>query len=388
MKKVKKNCIAIFSGYIPPHVGGVERYTANMVKQFVNLGYQPIVVTCNYSNDEEFEVVDDVVIIRLPIFEKFKNRYPIVKLNKQMNSLMKKLDNYDIETVIVNTRFHLTTHIGVGYANGNKIPVYLVEHVSDYVTVDNKFIDFFANRYEDLLTLWLKKRVDGYYGVSAACEKWLCKLGLKTNGIWYNSIDFSDEFSEKTKHKEVNFLYAGRLIKQKGVYNILVSFSNLALKYDNIYLYIAGDGAELEGYKNKFVHERIHFLGRLEYSELLDYYRICDIFLYPPLWPEGLPTSILEAGMTKCAVIATDQGGIKEIIQDNKNGIIVSGDVNDLERAMEELLLDSKLRDKLAMELYKIVKNKFSWDVTAKKILNDIKLDKKKNVTDRKNNKL
>ena len=43
------------------------------------------------------------------------------------------------------------------------------------------------------------------------------------------------------------------------------------------------------------------------------------MFLYPPLWPEGLPTSILEAGLMSCAVIGTNQGGITEIIKDQLN---------------------------------------------------------------------
>ena len=101
---------------------------------------------------------------------------------------------------------------------------------------------------------------------------------------------------------------------------------------------------------------------------------ICDIFLYPPLWPEGLPTAILEAGMMKCSVIATAKGGIKEIIDNEKNGLIISTDVKDLETSMERLIVDSKLRKSLADNLYDTVKNKFSWEVTAKKILKDMGL--------------
>ena len=370
-----KKCIVIFSAYMPPHVGGIERYTSNLMRQFVNLGYQPIVVTTNYNDELEFEMVNDVVIIRLPIYNIFKNRYPIVRLNGKKRSLMKRLDDYDIGAIIVNTRFHLTSHVGVHYANKRGIPVYLIEHGSNYVTLDNKVIDFFANRYEDLLTFHLKRRVNGFYGVSDACGKWLRNFRIKSSGTWYNSVDFGQKRLPKLKHKGINFLYAGRIIKQKGIYNILVSFSNLALKYNDIHLYVAGDGAELDGYKKEFIHERIHFLGKLDYNELLKYYAICDVFLYPPLWPEGLPTSILEAGLMQCAVIGTNQGGIKEIIKDKENGLIVSGNSRDLEEAMKKLILDDKLRDKFASKLYETVRNRFSWDVTAKKIIKDIRMD-------------
>ena len=374
MKRSRDKCIVIFTAYMPPHVGGIERYTSNLVKQFVKLGYKPILVVANYNNDKEFEDVNSIVTIRLPIYNIFKNRYPIVKLNKKKRELMALLDNYDIVSIIVNTRFYFTSHIGVRYAKKHDIPVYLIEHGSTYVTLDNKFIDFFANRYEDFLTFCLKKNVDGFYGASEASSQWLRKFGIMASGTWSNSIDFDTDTVVKKKHKEINFLYAGRIIKQKGVYNILVSFCNLAKKYDNIHLYIAGDGPELDKYKNDFIHDRIHFLGKINFDELLNYYAKCDVFLYPPLWPEALPTSILEAAMTRCAVIATDQGGIKEIISDGNTGIIVGENVDDLSNGMERLILDENLRKKIADNLYSIAKNKFSWEVTAKNVLKDMDL--------------
>lgn len=371
MKRSKKVTILIFSAYMPPHVGGVERYTESLSKQLVKMGYHVIVVTSNFDSRENTYIDDGITIIRLPVYSLFKNRYPIIKFNKEEKELIKKLGDYDIKAVIVNTRFYITSLIGVRYGSKNNIPVYLIEHGSNYVTLNNKFIDFFANRYEDMLSYYLKNKVNGFYGVSDACGKWLSNFGIEASGTWYNSIDMEQVVPEKVKHKEINFLYAGRVIKQKGVYNILESFSSLALKYDNIHLYIAGDGPELDSYKENFTNERIHFLGKLDYSKLLEYYALCDIFLYPPIHPEGLPSSIIEAGMMKCAVIGTDQGGIKEIIHNNENGFIVGNENTDLESAMEKLILDSNLRGKFANNLYDTVKNNFSWEVTAEKILKD-----------------
>lgn len=374
MIKSRKKCIAIFSAYIPPHVGGIERYTFNLVKQFLKLGYRPIVITSNYNNDKEYEVINGVVTIRLPIYNLFKNRYPLIKLNEKTKKLMNKLDNYNVCRVIVNARFYFTSLIGVRYANKKNIPVYVIEHGSNYVTLNNKFIDFFSNCYEDFITFFLKKKVTGFYGVSDACCKWLNNFSIKASGVWYNSIDFKEITFEEKNNNQINFLYAGRIIKQKGVYNILKSFSRLVSKYNNINLYISGDGPELDKYKSNFVHNRIYFLGNLNFDQLLKYYSICDVFLYPPLWPEGMPTSILEAAMTKCAIIATDQGGIKELV-DNDNGIIVDGNIDDLVKAMERLILDENLRERYANNLYNTAKDKFTWEKTAKKILKDMGLE-------------
>ena len=377
MKK-KDKYIAIFSAYIPPHLGGIERYVDNLVREFNKLGYKIIMVTSNYDNNNDIEINNENLIIRLPVYNLFKNRYPIIKHNKKMKYLMDKLNNYSISFIIVNTRFHLTSHVGVKYGNKHSIPVYLIEHGSNYVTLDNKFIDFFANRYEDFLTWKIKKKVSGFYGVSNACGKWLRKININMDGVWYNSIDTNQKLPKKEKHNTINFLYAGRLIKQKGVDNILIAFSKLSIDYKNIKLYIAGDGPELNNYKVKYKDANIIFLGKLDYKNLLKYYAKTDVFLYPPLWPEGLPTSILEAGLMKCTVIGTNQGGIVEIIENEKNGIIVDNDWNSLYFAMKKLISEKKLLNKYSTEIYKTVQEKFSWEKNAKKILGDID-EKQKN---------
>ena len=370
MKKV----IAIFSGYFYPHLGGIERYVDNLMNQLVKMGYKPILITSNFNNSVSEEEINGVTILRLPVYNAFKNRYPILKHNKEFKIIIKKLDNYKISSIIVNTRFHLTSHVGANYGKKNNIPVFLIEHGSNYVTLDNKFIDFFANRYEDFLTWKIKKKIKGFYGVSNACGSWLKRFNIKASGTWYNSIDTDQKLPKKQKSSTINFMNAGRLLKQKGVNNILKAFTKLEKKYNNIHLYIAGDGPELETYKNNFKSKNIDFLGKLNYQELLKYYAKTDIFLYPPLWPEGLPTSILEAGLMGCCVIGTNQGGIKEVINE-KNGIIVKGTEKALYEAMQKLIDDKSLREKLFNQLKKDIKNKFSWEVTTKKILKDMEVE-------------
>jgi len=365
--------IAIFSGYALPHLGGIERYIDNLSRELINRNYKVIIISSNFNKSDSFEEKGNLINIRIPIYNMFKNRYPLPRKNKEYRNLIKKLDEYKIDRIIVNTRFHLTSHIGAKYGKKRNIPVYLIEHGSNYVTLDNKFIDFFANRYEDYLTRRIKKKITGFYGVSQSAAKWLIKFGIKSDGVWYNSIDINQSLPDKKKHNGVNFLYAGRLIKQKGVLNILNAFSELEKEYKNITLYIAGDGPEMNDYKNEFKSKNIHFLGRLNYNQLVEYYSITDVFLYPPLWPEGLPTSLLEAGLMKCCVIGTMQGGIVEVINKN-NGILVNGDTKSLVKAMKESIDDNKKCNKLSLQLYNDIKKNFSWNVTVDKIINDIKL--------------
>lgn len=369
---IKKKTVAIFTAYTVPHLGGIERYVDNLVKQFVKMGITPVIITTNFDNSEYVLNNEGVTYYKLPIYSIFKHRYPIIKKNKEYRSIMAKLDGFSFDAIIVNTRFHLTSHIGADYGFKRQIPVYLIEHGSNYVTLDNKFIDFFANRYEDFLTWKIKKKIKEFYGVSKACGEWLKKLGITYSGVWYNSIDCEQCIPEKTKHNGVHYLYAGRIIKQKGVENVLEAFKKMSTDYSDIELVVAGDGPELAKYKQKFNMTNIRFVGKLDYKHLVEQYADADVFLYPPLWPEGLPTSILEAGLFGCCVIGTNQGGIREIVLDGENGMIVRNTEQALEQGMREVYSNQELREKYVNRMKKTIYSTFSWNVTARLVAKDI----------------
>ena len=368
--------IAIFSGYALPHLGGIERYVDNLSKELIKDNYKVIIVSSNYTN--EFETIErdkNIINIRIPIYKIFRRRYPIPKKNKELKKCIAELNKYKIDAAIVNTRFHLTTLFGAKYSKKRKIPVFLIEHGSQHLTVNNKVLDFFGLIYEHLLTMVVKRYVNYNYGVSEAACKWQKHFHINSNGVWYNSInDFSKGIKlNKNENGKINISYAGRVLKQKGIERLINSFKRLEKKYDNIYLTIAGDGEYYDEIKDKFKNEKkIKLLGKLNFEELKELYAKTDIFIYAPVWPEGLPTSMLEAGLLKCATIGSPQGGIKEVIDDNKNGLMIETE-KELEEAMEKLIVDEKLRNKFANNLYKTVKEKFLWSVTSKKIISDVK---------------
>ena len=369
---MKKGTVAVFCAFIPPFLGGIERYVDNLTRQFVKMGVKPVIVTSNFNQSADYETINGVDIIRLPAYSLFLNRYPIFRLNRKYHTQMARLENYNIDAIIVNTRFHLTSHIGANYGYHRHIPVYLIEHGSNYVTLNNRFVDFFANRYEDFLTWRIKKRVTKFYGVSEACNQWLKHFHIESSGVWYNSIDCDQKVPERKEHSGIRLLYAGRLIKQKGVENILNAFEILSSEYSDLTLTIAGDGPEMESYQTRFNQDNIHFVGKLNFQQLLAEYAQTDIFLYPPLWPEGLPTSVLEAGLMKCCVIGTPMGGLKEIIKDQENGLMTGTSMESLLGSIRKIINNSNLITELGEHLHYTVVTKFSWSNTAAEVIKEI----------------
>ena len=363
--------IAIFSGYYLPHLGGVERYTYNLAKKLKNMGYKIIIVTSRYDeNLKEIEDTEYAKIFRLPTYKIVSSRYPINKQNKRCKELLEMVKQENVNSAIIQTRFWTTSYIASKFISKNNIPACLIEHGSTHFTVNNKILDFFGEKYEHILTNSIKKRVKDYYGVSKKCTEWLKHFNIEAKGVFYNSVN-SEEIEEYSKFinkdtGKINITYTGRMIEEKGVLRLIDAFKNLNEKYDNLELSLAGEGPILEKIiqENKDI-KNIHILGKISHDEVMKLLGRTNIFVNPSHFSEGLPTTILEAGLMECAVVATPMGGTTEIISDDSLGYICGFETQEIQEKIEKLINEP--------EIVKDMSIKFSWDITAKKIAETIK---------------
>lgn len=375
-----KKKIGIFAGYYLPHLGGVERYVDKLSAALIKLGYDVVIVTSNHADLPPKEVIHGATVYRLPIRSFAKSRYPLPLVNDEYRNLIQQVEAEDIDYYLVNTRFHLTSSIGARMGNRHKKPVLLIEHGTDHFTVNNRWLDYFGKIYEHALTAYIKKRVDRFYGVSKNCNVWLEHFGIHANGVFYNAIDAADDKKVKDFYgktypgNEIVIAYAGRLIKEKGILNLLDAITAIKLQKPdlNLRMVVAGDGPLLESIKNGYAQPYINVVGRLDFEHVMALYKRTDIFVYPSLYPEGLPTSILEAGLLGCAVIATPRGGTEEVIIDNRHGIITDGSVEDLRAAIDKLAVNPKARKAMGKTLQRRVKSVFNWDAVATEVSQEI----------------
>lgn len=371
---MNKKEIIIFTEYFIPKLGGVERYTDKLVSE-LKTKYNITIITSKLDEVEEYEEKENVRIFRVPIHNIFKNRYALIKNNKKLKEIIKEMDKTKYDFLLCQTRFFPLSYFGVKYAKKHNIPVMVVEHGSSHFTVNNKVLDFFGHIYEHQLTKAVKKKCDMFYGVSERCVSWLKHFKIDAKGVLYNSIDqndydkYKDKYFFKKNKKEINICYAGRLIKEKGLYELCDAFNKLSKKYKNINLQIAGDGPILEDLKEKYSkNKKISFLGKLNFDNVMKLYNSCDIFVYPSMYAEGLPTSILEAGLMKCAVVATDRGGTVEVITHKKDGLICEENTESIYENIKYLLDNPKIIEEYSEKLHKRIKENFTWSVTADKL--------------------
>lgn len=155
--------------------------------------------------------------------------------------------------------------------------------------------------------------------------------------VIYNGIKILQNTDRKEriqgKNESVRLLYIGRLIEVKGVHLLLHAVKKLLDLGENIELDILGDGPMRFEYenltKNLGMGEIVHFQGYT--MEKQKFYEQAKIFVYPSVWQEAFGISIVEAMNQEMLCVASDAGGIPEIIDEGKDGFLFqNGDIDNL----------------------------------------------------------
>lgn len=372
-----KKSFCLFCANYLPNLGGVERYVYNLSKSLINLGHDVTVVTSNVFDLPAYETDENgIEIFRMPCHNFMKGRYPILNKNEEFKTLDKKLSQKHFDLVVINARFYIHSLYAAHFAKKNNIKCITIEHGSTHLSVDNKVLDFFVAHVEHFITVLLKKKCKDYYAVSNAAGEWSGHFGIKSKGTLYNAVDIDSiiEASEKKVcdyRKEYNIpqtatviTFTGRLLKIKGVYELLDAFKQI--RRDDIYLFFAGDGPELEDLK-KAANDRVVFLGQIDFEHIVALLECSDIYCLPSV-SEGMSTSVLEAVATKTFVITTYNGGAKELITSDKYGIITKGNSVFETKSAIEKALDKDYRKKAAEKAYQKLLDGFTWKKTAEKL--------------------
>lgn len=141
-----------------------------------------------------------------------------------------------------------------------------------------------------------------------------------------------------------SFLFVGRIVRDKGINELVSAFSKLNVEYPKTRLFLVGDYENKldpvdASTKNEIRHNvNIISVGRKAGNDLLAYYAASDCFVFPS-YREGFPNTVLEAGAMDLPCIVTDINGSREIIRDGYNGLIIPAhDEDSLYNAMKRMI--------------------------------------------------
>ena len=196
------------------------------------------------------------------------------------------------------------------------------------------------------------------------------------NGI---DLDFFDrtpevlELAEKYRKEEVvTFCFVGRIVRDKGMNELVGAFQRLHQAYPNTRLVLVGPFEEKLDPVLPETRQAIEQQAAIEWmgwqNDIRPFLAASDVFVFPS-YREGFPNVVLQAGAMGLPSIVTDINGSSEIITEGVNGsIIPSQDEEALYKAMEKLL-DMEERQKLAQQARPQIANRYERKALWKELL-------------------
>jgi len=245
-------------------------------------------------------------------------------------------------------------------------------------------VDFQEKKYEARIEKLKKRRkkilvnADKIIAVSNFIASVARRIGVDGNKIKviYNSIDFireSDIDPEAARNIGNHYsqgdakiiVTACQLMPWKGVDGIIKILPALKEKIGPVSLLVLGEGQELENLQKLSeglgVSEIVYFLGKIEHKNIINYYKAADLFILNTNY-EALSYTLLEVMKVGTPIITTNIGGNPEVIDDNKDGLLVTcNDEKQLADAAIKILSDEEFAEKLTNNSRDKLQ-KFNWD--------------------------
>ncbi len=367
--------ILLLSTFFWPYQGGVEWHIYKIAHEFKRMGHEVGIVCSNTGDGKPDKDLNVEVVpahgVNFPFYSPPKY-YISTKLTE---AVIRRSKEYDL--------VHLHRLWCIDYALAflkvcRAIPGFFTAHEPLERRIDPASIAA-TQIYNDVITKRIVRDAT-VLAVSKYVARGFERAYRKKAWVVYNGVDartlftpsdsdclFTKKFGVESRRY---VLFVGRAVPEKGLKHLLRAFS--ALKDKSLHLVLISRGSDeytlkiLARYLR--IHDRVHFVSEyVSEDELVSAYRNCLFFVLPSTW-EAFGIVLLEAMGCGRPVIGSDTDGIPEVIGDA--GLLVPpANPVALKEAMERLLSDGKLRERLGKAGRKRAVEHFSWKKVAERTL-------------------
>ena len=367
-----------FAAQYLPTIGGVERYTQNLAAAVVGMGHGATVITSALPGLPAREVDENgVQVLRLPARLWLGGRLPGLRKNAQFRRLAAELLASPCDLAVINTRFYPLSLWAAKACSKNNVPALILDHSSGHLSLGGRLLDIPVHWYEHWAMRRVKRQCGHFYGVSQGCVDWLGHFGVQANGVLYNAVNparlqalaaasaYDPRAAFGIAPDAPLAVFSGRLIPEKGVFQLLDAFPLVRQRLPGAALVLAGGGPSLEALKTKQV-PGVYFAGPLDYADNLALVATADAYCLPTRYAEGFPTGALEAAALKTPVVCTTAGGLPELVRDGESGLFVDGhSPQSIADGLLRALSDDAWRAGATKAAYARLCERFTWQRTA-----------------------
>lgn len=322
-------------------IGGIEKLFASMAKYWSQDKFNVSACLINSYSKREMVYYDDLFHHEIKVYMIGKKRRGSIdfKMPYTLWRLLKEHNVHIIHTHNISSEFYSRIAGMIAYT-----PV-IICHRHNHVPTE---VQLKMRPFELLL-----RKPDLIIAVSHAVKHMIAenfKISQENISVIYNGINAYPKNIHFTEGKAI--FTVSRLVPEKGLRYLIDAMLIVKEKIHDVKLFIIGDGPSRKELEKQTMEnglrETISFLGFQQFPE--KYFNKYDIFVLPSL-DEGFGLALIEAMSYGKPAIATRVGGIPEIIEHRRNGILVSpNNPKALADALIDLLSDSLLRKKLAIE--------------------------------------
>ncbi len=343
--------ICIFSRSLPVHrMGGMELHTEIIMKGLADRGHGVTVITTKHPEKCLSENRGNIRIDYLP--QTWAGQYYLGywKRSRVHFEKMQEIETCDIVLSESAGAYGILKQ----RRKIKEVPVVLFIHgtsLGEYRSKMKLGFPMPKNLLGSMINLWshfrdrrLLCKADLIIGGSDSVKDALVQeLHINPSNIQiiYNSID-TTLFSPNTLSGEkirdqlgvapgqFVILCAGRLIKEKGIHLLLQSLSDILSLIPETRLVILGEGSYEKSLKRLAkklgIDKPVQFIGHVDYQALPAYYNAADVLVMPTIRYEGLPLTLLEAMGCGVPVIASNLGGIGDVLKHDEEGLLFQMD--------------------------------------------------------------
>lgn len=276
------------------------------------------------------------------------------------------------------------THLHAHFTTG---PTQVAMFTHELLDVPYSFTAHARDIYADTHPALLRAEMEGAQVVVTVSEynrEHLRRIKPNLNGK-VQCIDYGLDLSEfsfrwpRASEAPPIILAVARLVEKKGLGDLILAADILRKRGHSFRVEIIGDGNLHNALRHQVVErglqDRVMLLGAQSHEKVRLAYERASIFVLPCVVAtdgdrDGLPNVLLEAMACGVPVVSTTVVGIPELIEWERDGLLTPpSDPPALAKAMERLLTDADLRDRLARAARSKVEDRFSIDSNAKKLL-------------------
>ncbi len=257
------------------------------------------------------------------------------------------------------------------------VPCAITLHGGDVYVNREQGYDFPTRWYVKPLLRGTLRRADALTAISEDCREHAYRAGARSrnmhlveNGADLRRFSPADPEKEPLEDSGPQMVFACRqLIPRKGIRFLIEAVAALRDEFPALRLVLAGDGFERPALEQQAralgIGARVRFLGSVPNHELPGWFRSAAVSVIPSL-EEGFGIPAAEAMGCAIPVIATDAGGLPEVVEHGVTGLVVpKGDARALADALRALLEDEELRARMGAAGRERAQRLYSWDRTA-----------------------